>query len=99
MIKDVHLVTFVDVCGSTQTQAIDLRNTDRPTIDCKANSSDHCSYQWIRNDTSAVICSSPTLTIGPLEAGQYVCEATCILRDQRCTVKPLVVNLAAGEGV
>lgn len=88
-------MTFVDAYESTEMLNMDVHNMD--SLDCKANSSEHCSYLWIHKDTSAVIFTSQTLTLR--EAGQYVCKATCILRGQTCVVTPLVVNLATAEGV
>lgn len=93
----MHLITFADAFGSTQTLTMDHRNL--VTADCKANSSEQCNYQWIHIDTNAVISSSETLTTD--EAGQYRCKATCMLRDQICEVigLSLIVNMATQEGV
>lgn len=88
-VKELYLIT--DAYNSSATQKV----SETTHLNCSANSSGQCSYEWSHRDRSMIATVGHSLEIDEDHPGLYVCAAKCTIREHQCRVTAAVVEFSA----
>ena len=62
------------------------------SVSCTADTSQPCSYSWIRDEASSKTTVVEDRVLHLKDAGHYVCKAECTVRSTTCIVYPMAIH-------